>query len=193
MGCGRGLFAHPFILPYDFSSNNGAVWRAISCSSFHPVNPDSDILSFFIQEEITVSRQPNIVVIITDQQRTDTMACYGNGWIQSPHHDALAERSFVFENAYVTQAVCTPSRGSLITGLYPHSHGCVVNGIPLREETLSIAEMMPNTYRKGYVGKWHLGDDGNCQHGFDEWCSIADGCGYHQWLLDQGFAPDAAQ
>ena len=137
-----------------------------------------------------MSQQPNIVVIITDQQRTDTMACYGNGWIQSPHHDALAERSFVFENAYVTQAVCTPARGSLITGLYPHSHGCVVNGIPLREETLSIAEMMPNTYRKGYVGKWHLGDDGNCQHGFDEWCSIADGCGYHQWLLDQGFAPD---
>ena len=82
-----------------------------------------------------MSRQPNIVVIITDQQRTDTMACYGNEWIQSPHHDALAARSFVFENAYVTQAVCTPARGSLITGLYPHSHGCVVNGIPLREET----------------------------------------------------------
>ena len=59
-----------------------------------------------------MSRQPNIVVIITDQQRTDTMACYGNEWIQSPHHDALAARSFVFENAYVTQAVCTPARGS---------------------------------------------------------------------------------
>ena len=139
-----------------------------------------------------MSLQPSIVVVITDQQRTDTMACYGNDWIQSPHQNALANRSFVFENTYVTQAVCTPSRGSLISGLYPHSHGCVVNGIPLRKETLSIAEMMPDNYRKGYVGKWHLGDEGNCQHGFDEWCSIADGCGYHQWLLEQGFEPETA-
>ena len=59
-----------------------------------------------------MSRQPNIVVVITDQQRTDTMACYGNDWIKSPHQDALANKSFVFENCYVTQPVCTPSRGS---------------------------------------------------------------------------------
>ena len=137
-----------------------------------------------------MARQPNIVVVITDQQRTDTMACYGNDWIKSPHQDALANRSFVFENTYVAQAVCTPSRGTLISGLYPHAHGCTVNGIALREDTLSIAEMMPDNYRKGYVGKWHLGDDGNCQHGFDEWCSIANGCGYDQWLFAQGFKPD---
>ena len=136
-----------------------------------------------------MARQPNIVVIITDQQRTDTMKCYGNDWIQSPHQDALADRSFVIENCYDAQSVCTPARGTLVTGLYPHSHGCVVNGIPLREDTKSIAEMLPDTYRKSYVGKWHLGDDGNCQHGFDEWQSISDGKEYHQWLLSEGQQP----
>ncbi len=150
-----------------------------------------------------MSRQPNILIFISDQQRTDTMACYGNDWIQSPHMDALSERSFLFENTYVTQAVCTPARGSLMTGLYPHSHGCVVNNIRLRDETRSIAEMLPDTYRKAHFGKWHLGDDVFCQHGFDEWASTEDGrrlrytkpeppfSSYHQWLVEQGFEPQA--
>jgi len=148
-----------------------------------------------------MARQPNIIILISDQQRTDTMACYGNDWIQSPHMNALSERSFVFENTYVTQAVCTPARGSLMTGLYPHSHGCTVNNIPLREETKSIAEMLPDTYRKAHFGKWHLGEDAFCQHGFDEWASTEDGrkpryttpnppfSTYHQWLVELGYVP----
>jgi arylsulfatase len=147
--------------------------------------------------------QPNIVLFISDQQRTDTMSCYGNDWIQSPHMNALSERSFVFENTYVTQAVCTPSRGSLMTGLYPHSHGCMVNNIELRDETKTIAEMLPDTYRKAHFGKWHLGNDAFCQHGFDEWISVEDGrkprytkpnppfSSYHQWLVEQGFEPQS--
>ena len=142
--------------------------------------------------------QPNILFVFTDQQRTDTMSCYGNDWIQSPHLNALSERSFVFENTYVGQAVCTPSRGTLMSGLYPHSHGCVANGIHLREDTKSIAEMMPDTYRKAYMGKWHLGNDTVRQHGFDEWISIQDNLrhlntiqdapmsSHYEWLVAQG-------
>ena len=148
-----------------------------------------------------MARQPNILYIFTDQQRTDTMACYGNDWIQSPHLDGLADRSFVFENCYVTQPVCTPARGSLVSGLYPHSHGCVVNGIILRDETQSIADMLPDTYRKAYMGKWHLGNDVFCQHGYDEWVSVQDNfyshytrpdppmSSLHQWLVGHGFEP----
>jgi arylsulfatase len=146
--------------------------------------------------------QPNILLFISDQQRTDTLKCYGNDWIQSPHQDALAERSFVFENTYVTQAVCTPSRGSLMTGLYPHSHGCVVNRIKLRDEIPSIAEMLPTTYRKAMFGKWHLGDDSVRQHGFDEWISTEDDhrnmysrpglpfSSYYCWMKEQGIEPE---
>ena len=54
--------------------------------------------------------QPNVLLFISDQQRTDTLGCYGNRWIRSPHQDALAARSFLFENTYVTQPVCTPAR-----------------------------------------------------------------------------------
>ena len=146
-------------------------------------------------------KQPNILLFISDQQRTDTMKCYGNDWIQSPHQDALAERSFVFDNTYVTQPVCTPARGSLMTGLYPHSHGCVVNREQLRDEIPSIAEMLPNAYRKAMFGKWHLGDDSVRQHGFDEWISTEDDhrnkysrpglpfSSYYYWMKAQGIAP----
>ena len=45
-----------------------------------------------------MARQPNIIILISDQQRTDTMSCYGNDWIQSPHMDALSERSYVLKD-----------------------------------------------------------------------------------------------
>ena len=146
-------------------------------------------------------KQPNILLFISDQQRTDTLKCYGNDWIQSPHQDALAERSFVFENTYVTQPVCTPARGSLMTGLYPHNHECMVNRDILRDEISSIAEMLPDTYRKAMFGKWHLGDDSVRQHGFDEWISTEDDhrnkysrpglpfSSYYYWMKEQGIEP----
>jgi arylsulfatase A-like enzyme len=84
----------------------------------------------------------NLVFIFSDQQRYDTMACYGNHWINTPNLNALAARSFVFRNCYVTQAVCAASRGSLMTGLYPHTAGPVVNGMRLPQNVPCIAQMV---------------------------------------------------
>ena len=120
---------------------------------------------------------PNLLFILTDQQRRDSMRCYGNDWIETPHLDSLAEQSFVFENAYVTQPVCTPSRASIMTGLYPQTAGTVRNGIPLRPETKTIAEMVRGEYIRAHYGKWHLGDDAVAQHGFEDWISIE---GFHR-------------
>ena len=75
--------------------------------------------------------QPNILFILADQQRFDTLACYGNSLIQTPNLNALAERSFVFENAYVASPICAPARSTLLTGLWPHTSGVKVNNIPL--------------------------------------------------------------
>ena len=122
----------------------------------------------------TASNRPNILFILTDQQRQDSLACYGNEWIETPNLNSVADRSFVFENAYVTQPVCTPSRASIMTGLYPHAVGLHRNNIPLPEDCPTIAERISEDYYSAYFGKWHLGDDMIQQHGFDEWISIED-------------------
>jgi len=59
------------------------------------------------------------------------MAAYGNERIETPNLNRLAAESVVFERAYVTQPVCTPSRSSILTGLYPHTNGCTANNVPL--------------------------------------------------------------
>lgn len=151
-----------------------------------------------------MAERRNLVVILSDQQRHDTMACYGNDWIQTPRLNALADQSFVFEASYVTQPVCTPSRVSLLTGLYPHAAGPTMNKMTLDPAIPVIAEMVSEEYYCGYYGKWHLGDDLESQHGFHEWVSSEDGhrpeytrreylrrmSDYHQYLVAQGYEPE---
>ena len=86
---------------------------------------------------------PNLLFIFTDEQRADTLAAYGNEKIQMPHLNRLAAESTVFENAYVTQPVCTPARASIMTGLYPHTTGCTELNIPLKAATRCLPEMLP--------------------------------------------------
>jgi len=149
-------------------------------------------------------RPPNLLFIFTDEQRYDTMGAYGSRRIETPNLDRLTSHSVVFERAYVTQSVCTPSRSSIMTGLYPHTSGCIENNIPLPDGIPCLPEMIaPGTYATAYHGKWDLGDEIFCQHGFDEWCSIEDGYAayysegrdrdarstYHQWLVENGLQP----
>jgi arylsulfatase A-like enzyme len=151
-------------------------------------------------------RSPNILLIVTDQQRADTLACYGNTFVQAPNLNRLASESVVIANAYCTQPVCTPSRASIFTGLWPHTHGCISNNIALRPDTKTVAEWIGDSYHCAYHGKWHLGDELRAQHGFEEWVSIEDGIyrkhysdpadlarrsDYHHFLIENGFPPDA--
>jgi arylsulfatase A-like enzyme len=147
---------------------------------------------------------PNLLFLFTDEQRADTLAAYGNMLIQMPNLDRLAARATVFERAYVTQPVCTPSRASLLTGLWPHTSACTENNVPLPAGVPTLAEMLPpGRYATGYFGKWHLGDEVFAQHGFAEWRSIEDGyhawygprrdpdtkSTYHEFLIKTGFQP----
>lgn len=140
-----------------------------------------------------LNKIPNILIVITDQQRFDTLSCYGNQWIHTPNLNRLAEESFVFKNAYVTQPVCTPSRSSILTGLYPHTNGLVRNGISLNKETKTIAELVSSEYSRIYHGKWHLGNDSKPQHGFEKWVTThypelreKESSDYHKWVSSMG-------
>ena len=146
--------------------------------------------------------RPNIVFIMSDQQRQDTLECYGADWMNVPNLNALANESFVFENAYVAQPVCTPARATIMTGLYPHAAGPIVNQIHLEESVPVISEMLSDDYYKGYMGKWHLGNDLVPQRGFDVWVSAEDShrytkpeqrylvSDYNKYLVERGYRPD---
>ena len=146
----------------------------------------------------------NLLFIFTDQQRHDTLSVSGNRTIQVPNLDALADESCVFRDAYASQPVCSPSRGTMMTGLYPHTHRVVENNLILPHDARCIAEYL-HEHRTAYLGKWHLGNETRCQHGFHEWVSTEhyyyrdvrddtttpeENCSYHRFLVENGFMPD---
>lgn len=119
--------------------------------------------------------KPNLIVFLPDQQRADTIAAYGGTRVHAPNLNKLASQSVVFDRAYVTHPVCTPSRSALLTGTWPHQNGCANNNTGLGAETKCLPELVADAdYRTGYMGKWHLGDEVFAQHGFEEWVSIED-------------------
>lgn len=118
-------------------------------------------------------RGPNLIVFLPDGHRPDTISCYGARQSITPNLDKLAGQSAVFQRAYVAQPICTPSRSSLMTGVWPHTTGCLFNGVHLPKHFNCLPEMMADAdYHFGYLGKWHLGEEVNAQHGFQEWASI---------------------
>lgn len=145
-------------------------------------------------------KPPNLLFILTDEQRYDTSAPYGNEQIQTPHLNKLGESSVVFQKAYVTQPVCSPARSSILTGLYPHTTGVTNNNIPLDEGIKTLPELVTDTnYRTSYIGKWHLGRENDAWHGFDHRVStegaytsddIDNKADYDLWLQQNGYEPD---
>jgi arylsulfatase A-like enzyme len=110
---------------------------------------------------------PNILLLLTDQQRLSAVGAYGDTPCQTPNIDRLAEQGVRFETVYTTCPVCSPARGTLMTGHYPHRHGinsnihelgCSVHELQDRPELLS-RRLEAAGYRLGYTGKWHLGSE----------------------------------
>jgi arylsulfatase A-like enzyme len=107
---------------------------------------------------MAANRKPNLILFLPDQQRADTLACYGGVKVHAPNLNKLASESVIFERTYVTHPVCTPSRSSLMTGTWPHINGCTRNSVPLDRRFRVFPELMQNQdYRTAYIGKWHLG------------------------------------
>lgn len=104
--------------------------------------------------------KPNIIFILTDDQRWDVMSCMGHPFVKTPNMDRLANEGVLFKNAFVTTSLCSPSRASFLTGTYAHRHGVIGNwGCELDHDTMpSFPRVLRDAgYETGYVGKWHMG------------------------------------
>lgn len=101
--------------------------------------------------------KPNIIFILTDQQRYDTCGCYGQELNITPNLDKIAKEGVLFTNTFTCQPVCGPARSCIQTGKYATETMCYRNGIALPISDQNIANhFFKNGYQVGYIGKWHL-------------------------------------
>lgn len=128
-----------------------------------------------LAQSLTRSAKPNLLVFLPDELRADLIVGESAGSLHAPHLHQLASESVIFERAYITHPICSPSRSSLLTGTWPHQTGCMDNAGVLPTKFRCLPEMVGDSaYRTGYFGKWHLGDEFFPQHGFQKWASIED-------------------
>lgn len=100
---------------------------------------------------------PNIILIMTDQQRADSLGCTGNEVIKTPNIDNLAKQGAVFGNHFTPHQICSPSRSTLFSGLLARHHGLTRNGVALSEDTPLISHDLAEAgYRTHGVGKFHF-------------------------------------
>lgn len=156
-------------MPFRFAiaSGVGAALLAFSgCST--GLSP-----SAYSQTEPTDSSPPNIVFVLTDDQRFDAIGALDPN-IDTPNMDRMLNEGAHFQNAFVTTSLCSPSRATLLTGQYMHSHGVVDNN----KVDISHLEFFPERlqtvgYQTAFIGKWHMGAHGDDpQPGFDHWVSF---------------------
>ena len=103
-------------------------------------------------------KRPNIVVMMTDDQRADFMSGAGHPFIQTPNMDRIAKEGAAFKNMFVTNSLCAPSRATLMSGLYSHANGVIDNmGTKLKANITWMPDLLrENGYEVGFVGKSHV-------------------------------------
>ena len=124
-----------------------------------------------------VGSRPNIVFIITDDQRWDSLGVTGHPAAKTPNIDRLAREGVLFENFFCATPLCSPSRASFLTGLYPHRHRVINNDRPGLDAISHTLPTFPRIlresgYESAYIGKWHMGLDDSRRPGFDHWVSF---------------------
>jgi N-acetylglucosamine-6-sulfatase len=121
------------------------------------------------------ARPRNVVLILSDDHRYDFMSFLGGPpWLRTPGLDRMAAGGAHLANAFVSTSLCSPSRASILTGLYAHRHGIVDNNSPIPRGTRCFpGDLQKAGYRTVFMGKWHMGKVGDApQPGFDRWIGL---------------------
>ena len=120
----------------------------------------------------TVQR-PNVVFILTDDMRWDAMSVAGHPYLKTPNIDRLAAEGVRFKNAFCTTSLCSPSRASLLSGVYAHTHGVRDNFTEFPVDRPNFPSTLQGAgYQTAYIGKWHMGEGNDEKRpGFDYWVS----------------------
>lgn len=128
-----------------------------------------------VGSSVGADRPRNLLVIQTDEHHFNTLGCYGGKIVETPHIDWIANNGALCTSFYATTPVCSPSRASLVSGLYPQKTPVTNNNIPLSDSVVTFAELLRREgYATGFAGKWHLDGDGKPQwapkrkFGFDD-------------------------
>ena len=123
------------------------------------------------------TRRPNIIFIITDDQRWDSLGVTGHRFARTPNIDRLAREGALFKNFFATTPLCSPSRASFLTGQYARTHKVTNNdrvGLDVISHTLMTfpRRLREAGYETAFIGKWHMGLDDSRRPGFDRWVSF---------------------
>ncbi len=118
------------------------------------------LLAVLLTFNVSAAKRPNVLFIMTDDQRWDALSLAGNKFLKTPNMDRLGQEGVYFRSAFCTTALCSPSRASILSGLYAHRHGVVNNftEFPARCKSFPLV-LQGEGYDTAYIGKWHMGED----------------------------------
>ncbi len=141
----------------------------------------------------TAAERPNFVLCMADDQGWGDVGYYGNPVLKTPVLDEMSRTGLRFDRFYAAAPVCSPTRGSVMTGRHPNRFGCFSWGYPLRPQEVTVAEALRSAgYATGHFGKWHLGEvraDSPVSpgaSGFDEWLSTPNFYDNNALMSDKG-------
>jgi N-acetylglucosamine-6-sulfatase len=175
MRCVRGGISPSFALAPRWS---GLSQRGMRFSLFLPavlavLIPCATVAADLRLPKIAGARPRNIIFILTDDHRHDCLGVAGHPWLETPHLDRLANGGVYFERAMVTTSLCSPSRASILTGLYAHTHRVVDNYNPVSPSLIFFPQHLQKAgYETAFIGKWHMGETDEPQRGFDHWVAF---------------------
>jgi len=114
-------------------------------------------------------RQPNVLFILCDDLRPQALGCYGSPHVKTPHIDRLAAEGVRFANSFCTTSLCSPSRASILSGVYAHAHGVTNNFTEYPGTMKSFPSVLHEAgYATAYIGKYHMGEENDDPRpGFD--------------------------